>query len=98
MGHSIPRLLHPQVQLQICGSLMTEEQPHAMLIPIGYFLMGFSLSREFGIKSQTYKDTPRSGRVSMYINPKEYLSFIKRRKEEKTYPVRNVASKICTWT
>jgi uncharacterized OsmC-like protein len=26
------------VQVQACGSLVTEEQPHAMVIPMEYFL------------------------------------------------------------
>ncbi|KAL4194389.1 hypothetical protein AMTRI_Chr05g59170 [Amborella trichopoda] len=33
------------VEVQACGSLVTEEQPHAMLIPMEYFLMGFGFYR-----------------------------------------------------
>ena len=33
------------MQVQACGSLVTEEQPHAMLIPMEYFLMGYGLYR-----------------------------------------------------
>lgn len=33
------------VEVQACGSMVTEEQPHAMLIPLEYFLMGFGLYR-----------------------------------------------------
>ena len=33
------------VQVQACGSMVTEEQPHAMLIPLEYFLMGYGLYR-----------------------------------------------------
>lgn len=33
------------VQVQACGSLVTEEQPHAMLIPLERFLMGYGLYR-----------------------------------------------------
>nr|ADE77326.1 unknown [Picea sitchensis] len=33
------------VEVQACGSLVTEEQPHAMLIPIEYFLMGYGFYR-----------------------------------------------------
>ena len=55
---------------------MTEEQPHAMLI--GYFLMGYSLSREFGIKAQTYKDTHGSGKVNfLYKSYKVATSLLK---------------------
>jgi hypothetical protein len=32
-------------QVQACGSLITEEQPHAMLIPMEYFFMGYGLYR-----------------------------------------------------
>lgn len=33
------------VEVQTCGSMVTEEQPHAMLIPMEYFLMGYGLYR-----------------------------------------------------
>ncbi|KAH9605352.1 hypothetical protein KSS87_004646 [Heliosperma pusillum] len=33
------------VEVQYCGSMVTEEQPHAMLIPLEYFLMGYGLYR-----------------------------------------------------
>ena len=33
------------IQVQACGSMVTEEQPHAMLIPLEYFLMGYGLYR-----------------------------------------------------
>lgn len=36
---------HMNVQVQACGSLVTEEQPHSMLIPIEYFLMGYAFYR-----------------------------------------------------
>ncbi|EXC12643.1 hypothetical protein L484_013021 [Morus notabilis] len=32
-------------EVQACGSMVTEEQPHAMLIPLEYFLMGYGLYR-----------------------------------------------------
>ena len=32
-------------QVQGCGSMVTEEQPHAMLVPMEYFLMGYGLYR-----------------------------------------------------
>ncbi|CAL5330449.1 unnamed protein product [Camellia sinensis] len=34
------------VEVQSCGSLVTEEHPYAMLIPIEFFLMGFGLYRQ----------------------------------------------------
>jgi hypothetical protein len=33
------------LQVQACGSMVTEEQPHAMMIPLEYFLMGYGLYR-----------------------------------------------------
>ncbi|XP_024028356.1 protein NDL1 [Morus notabilis] len=33
------------VEVQACGSMVTEEQPHAMLIPLEYFLIGYDLYR-----------------------------------------------------
>ncbi|KAL9324688.1 hypothetical protein ACSQ67_009545 [Phaseolus vulgaris] len=33
------------VEVQGCGSMVTEEQPHAMLVPMEYFLMGYGLYR-----------------------------------------------------
>lgn len=33
------------IQVQACGSMVTEEQPEAMLIPLEYFLMGFGFYR-----------------------------------------------------
>ncbi|KAH0468368.1 hypothetical protein IEQ34_003401 [Dendrobium chrysotoxum] len=33
------------VEVQECGSVVTEEQPHAMLIPMEYFFMGYGLYR-----------------------------------------------------
>ncbi|XP_019447993.1 PREDICTED: pollen-specific protein SF21-like [Lupinus angustifolius] len=33
------------VEVQACGSMVTEEQPHAMVIPMDYFFMGYGLYR-----------------------------------------------------
>ncbi|KAF6145344.1 hypothetical protein GIB67_016805 [Kingdonia uniflora] len=33
------------VEVQGCGSMVTEEQPHAMLIPMEYFLIGYGLCK-----------------------------------------------------
>lgn len=33
------------VEVQACGSLVTEEQPHSMLVPIEYFLMSYGFFR-----------------------------------------------------
>ena len=55
------------LQVQACGSMVTEEQPHAMLIPIEYFLMGYGLYR------QTLSLSPRSPLSPSCISP-ELLS------------------------
>ncbi|KAI9191843.1 hypothetical protein LWI28_014386 [Acer negundo] len=55
------------VEVQACGSMVTEEQPHAMLIPIEYFLMGFGLYRP------TQSVSPRSPLSPCCISP-ELLS------------------------
>ncbi|RWW18279.1 hypothetical protein GW17_00017746 [Ensete ventricosum] len=39
------------LQVQACGSVVTEEQPYAMLIPIEYFLMGYGLYRPSQVRS-----------------------------------------------
>jgi len=41
--------------VQACGSMVTEEQPHAMLIPMEYFFMGYGLYRP-----TNFSDSPRS--------------------------------------
>ncbi|KAK4757858.1 hypothetical protein SAY87_019159 [Trapa incisa] len=41
----LDRRLTALVEVQACGSVVTEEQPLAMLIPIEYFLMGYGLYR-----------------------------------------------------
>ncbi|KAG8045953.1 hypothetical protein GUJ93_ZPchr0008g12860 [Zizania palustris] len=56
------------VEVQSCGSLVTEEQPHAMLIPTEYFLMGYGLYRPSQLES-----SPRSTLNPFCISP-ELLS------------------------
>lgn len=55
-------------QVQACGSMVTEEQPHAMLIPLEYFLMGFGLYRP-----SQFTGSPRSPLSPSCIAP-ELLS------------------------
>ncbi|KAL4282825.1 hypothetical protein GQ457_16G001560 [Hibiscus cannabinus] len=55
------------VEVQACGSMVTEEQPHAMLIPLEYFLMGF------GLFKRTLSVSPRSPLSPSCISP-ELLS------------------------
>ncbi|KAH9799921.1 protein NDL2 [Citrus sinensis] len=45
MTSKIDRRYSALVEVQACGSMVTEEQPHAMLIPMEYFLMGYGLYR-----------------------------------------------------
>lgn len=56
------------VEVQDCGSLVTEEQPYAMLMPMEYFLMGYGLYRPYQLSS-----SPRSPLSPCCISP-ELLS------------------------
>ncbi|PNT66200.1 hypothetical protein BRADI_3g08430v3 [Brachypodium distachyon] len=56
------------VEVQACGSLVTEEQPHAMLIPMEYFFMGYGLYRPSQLDC-----SPRSPLSPFCISP-ELLS------------------------
>ncbi|KAJ4820623.1 N-MYC downregulated-like 3 [Rhynchospora pubera] len=56
------------VEVQACGSLVTEEQPHAMVIPLEYFLMGYGLYRPC-----QWNSSPRSPLSPHCISP-ELLS------------------------
>ncbi|RRT43119.1 hypothetical protein B296_00052880 [Ensete ventricosum] len=58
----------PSLQVQACGSVVTEEQPHAMLIPLEYFLMGYGLYRPTKLSY-----SPRSPLSPLCISP-ELLS------------------------
>ncbi|KAD4384853.1 hypothetical protein E3N88_25021 [Mikania micrantha] len=55
------------VEVQGCGSIVTEEQPDAMLIPLEYFLMGYGFYRP----SQT-DVSPRSPLSPTCISPELY--------------------------
>ncbi|XP_065044623.1 protein NDL1-like isoform X2 [Musa acuminata AAA Group] len=56
------------VEVQACGSLVTEEQPHAMLIPLEYFFMGYGFYR-----LNQFTDSPRGPLSPSCISP-ELLS------------------------
>ncbi|KAG0484712.1 hypothetical protein HPP92_008791 [Vanilla planifolia] len=45
MTSKLDRRYSALVEVQACGSLVTEEQPYAMLIPMEYFFMGYGLYR-----------------------------------------------------
>ncbi|XP_010256013.1 PREDICTED: pollen-specific protein SF21-like isoform X1 [Nelumbo nucifera] len=46
MSSKMDRRSSSLVEVQACGSLVTEEHPYAMLIPIEFFLMGFGYYRQ----------------------------------------------------
>ncbi|CAN1217433.1 Protein NDL1 [Linum perenne] len=56
------------VEVQACGSMVAEEQPHAMLVPMEYFLMGYGLYRPAKLSL-----SPRSPLSPFCISP-ELLS------------------------
>ncbi|XP_072985880.1 protein NDL2-like isoform X3 [Typha latifolia] len=45
MTSKLDRRYSALVEVEACGSMVTEEQPHAMLIHLEYFLMGYGLYR-----------------------------------------------------
>ncbi|KAK9027061.1 hypothetical protein V6N11_066909 [Hibiscus sabdariffa] len=67
MTSKLDRRYSALVEVQACGSVVTEEQPHAMLIPIEYFLMGYGFYRP------TLSISPRSPLSPSCISP-ELLS------------------------
>ncbi|XP_068651745.1 protein NDL1-like [Aristolochia californica] len=68
MTSKLDRRFSALVEVQACGSLVTEEQPHAMLIPMEYFLMGYGLHRPCQLNG-----SPRSPLSPSCISP-ELLS------------------------
>ncbi|CAH2080437.1 unnamed protein product [Thlaspi arvense] len=61
------------VEVQSCGSLVTEEHPYAMLIPIEFFLMGFGFSRQRPLTTSSNGSNPASPASHSCIAP-ELLS------------------------
>ncbi|KAK4759307.1 hypothetical protein SAY87_022438 [Trapa incisa] len=68
MTSKLDRRYSALVEVQACGSMVTEEQPHAMLIPLEYFMMGYGLYRPSQMNS-----SPRSPLSPSCISP-ELLS------------------------
>lgn len=68
MTAKLDRRFSALVEVQECGSMVTEEQPHAMLIPMEYFLMGYGLYRP-----NQFSGSPRSPLSPSCIAP-ELLS------------------------
>ncbi|PPR97626.1 hypothetical protein GOBAR_AA23058 [Gossypium barbadense] len=66
-GSNVMRFLQA-INVQACGSMVTEEQPHAMLIPMEYFFMRYGLYRPCPLS-----DSPRSPLSPSCISP-ELLS------------------------
>lgn len=68
MTSKLDRRYSALVEVQSCGSMVTEEQPHAMLIPMEYFFMGYGLYRPYLLS-----ESPRSPLSPSCISP-ELLS------------------------
>ncbi|KAI3935117.1 hypothetical protein MKW92_051446 [Papaver armeniacum] len=46
MSNKIDRKISALVEVEACGSLVTEEHPYAMIVPIEFFLMGFGYYKQ----------------------------------------------------
>ncbi|KAG6658308.1 protein NDL1-like isoform X1 [Carya illinoinensis] len=68
MNSKLDRRFSALVEVQACGSMVTEEQPHAMLIPMEFFFMGYGLYKPYHVS-----DSPRGPLSPSYISP-ELLS------------------------
>ncbi|CAA2959687.1 protein NDL2-like isoform X1 [Olea europaea var. sylvestris] len=64
MTSKLDRRFSALVEVQSCGSVVTEEQPDAMLIPLEYFLMGYGF-----YKPSQYSVSPRSPSSPTSISP-----------------------------
>ncbi|XP_052208811.1 protein NDL2 [Diospyros lotus] len=64
MTSKLDRRCSALVEVQACGSMVTEEQPHAMLIPMEYFLMGYGFYRP-----SQFSVSPRSPLSPTSISP-----------------------------
>ncbi|XP_057431855.1 protein NDL2-like isoform X2 [Lotus japonicus] len=67
MNSKLDRRFSALVEVQACGSMVTEEQPHAMLVPMEYFLMGYGLYRPSKLSV-----SPRSPLSPSCISPELY--------------------------
>ncbi|XP_077209931.1 protein NDL1-like isoform X2 [Tasmannia lanceolata] len=66
MATKLDRRYTALVEVQACGSMVTEEQAHAMVIPMEYFLMGYGLYRP----SCQLSGSPRSPLSPSCISPR----------------------------
>ncbi|XP_010924489.1 protein NDL1 [Elaeis guineensis] len=64
MTSKLDRRYSALVEVQACGSVVTEEQPHAMLIPMEYFFIGYGLYRP-----SQFTGSPRSPLSPWCISP-----------------------------
>ncbi|XP_051151421.1 protein NDL2 isoform X1 [Andrographis paniculata] len=64
MTSKLDRRFSALVEVQACGSMVTEEHPDAMLIPLEYFLMGFGFFRP-----SQFNVSPRSPLSPTCISP-----------------------------
>ncbi|KAL6534000.1 Protein ndl2 [Orobanche hederae] len=64
MTSKLDRRVSALVEVQACGSVVTQEQPNAMLIPLEYFLMGFGFFRP-----SLFNVSPRSPLSPTSISP-----------------------------
>ncbi|MCO5600117.1 hypothetical protein L7F22_054225 [Adiantum nelumboides] len=63
VANQMDRRFMALVEVQGCGSLVTEEQPHSMLVPLEYFLRGYGFYRRVAQHHQTsgfYLHSPTS--------------------------------------
>ncbi|BAT77972.1 hypothetical protein VIGAN_02059000 [Vigna angularis var. angularis] len=67
MTSKLDRRFSALVEVQACGSMVTEEQPQAMLTPLEYFLMGYGLYRPSKLSV-----SPRSPLSPSCISPELY--------------------------
>nr|XP_043630979.1 protein NDL2-like [Erigeron canadensis] len=67
MTSKLDRRFSALVEVQGCGSIVTEEQPDAMLIPLEYFLMGYGFYRPSQMNV-----SPRSPLSPTSISPELY--------------------------
>ncbi|KAJ7516504.1 hypothetical protein O6H91_22G060700 [Diphasiastrum complanatum] len=71
INSAMDRRFNALVEVQACGSLVTEEQPHSMLVPIEYFLMGYEFYKPLHLFCQS--STPTSPLSPPCVSP-ELLS------------------------
>uniref|UniRef100_A0A6N2NLP2 Pollen-specific protein SF21 n=1 Tax=Salix viminalis TaxID=40686 RepID=A0A6N2NLP2_SALVM len=64
MTSGLDRRYSALVEVQACGSMVTQEQPHAMLIPMEYFLTGYRMYRLPKLSA-----SPRSTLSPIFLSP-----------------------------